>query len=187
MIAAANTHQLFQGDIVVSLSTGYIDMATPGSTQIAGVFVGCEYFSTAFNRRVQSNYWPGSGNTGDVDAFIIDDPNCVFLAQSWTASTNKMTLANIGNNIQFNTYTNNNAVPNGNTLNGLSGNVLNADVTGSTSTYAFRVIDVPGISASVSPLTQTVGAAANGYDITTIYNVALVAFNNQDFKVLSGI
>lgn len=188
MIAAANNTPLFQGDVVVSLNTGYISRATPGTTQIAGVFIGCEYYNTSVNRRVFTNYWPGTGsNSGDVDAYIIDDPGCAFLVQSWTATTNKMTLASITGNYNFNSNANNGAVPAGNSLSGISGMVLDADTSPLTTvTLPFRVIDVPGISGS-NPLTQTVGAFANGYDISTVYNVALVAFNFQDFKSATGI
>jgi hypothetical protein len=182
LIAAANVTPLFQGDVVVSLNTGYISRAAPGTTQIAGIFVGCEYYSTAVGRKVFSNYWPGVAVANDVDAFIIDDPLCVFLVQTWSATTNKATLASINGNYNFNNHTNNSAVPDGNTSSGISGNVLDADTSPiTTATLPFRVVGVPGLDI------PNLGSVVNGYDTSTIYNVALVAFNNQDFKSLTGI
>src|SRR5215813_7616891 len=51
-----------------------------------GIFIGCHYLSTALGYNIWSNYWPGSGATGDVDAFIIDDPFVVYEVQGSTST-----------------------------------------------------------------------------------------------------
>lgn len=181
-IASNNATAIFKGDAVKSLSTGYITQAAAGDTQIAGVFQGCRYLSTSQSKVVWMPYYPGSDAASDVEAYIIDDPLVVFLAQSTTATTNKLGLTSIMMNIKIVTTTA------GSTLTGISGMALDADTFAVTSTFPFRVVDVPGVqvpnpgSALLTPF-----GTVNGYDPSTIYNVAYVAFNSQDFKSLTGI
>ncbi len=182
LIKSDNTSKIYQGDVVTLLGTGYIDLVTPGSTvAAAGIFVGCEYLSTALGRKVFTNQWRGADTTTDVDAYIIDDPSCVFLAQSWSATTHKLTIADLGANFSFNTHTNNSAVPDGNALNGISGMVIDGDTSSPTVTYTFRLVGIPGITE------PSLGAVVNGYDTSTIYNVGLVAWNLQQFRLTTGI
>lgn len=176
-IKSDNTHHFYQGDVVTLLATGYIDTVTPGSTvAAAGIFIGCEYLSTAIGRKVFTNQFPGADTTQDVDCFIVDDPLCVFLAQSTTATTNKLTIANLGENISFSTSTA------GNNLNGISGQALTADTTHATTTYTFRVVGIPGVTED-----NGLNPAVNGYDTSTKYNVGLVAWNLQMFRLTTGI
>jgi hypothetical protein len=174
-IASNNSTAIFKGDVVKSLNTGYIAQAAANDTQIAGVFVGCQYLSTSQSRTVWSPYWPGSDTTQDVTAYIIDDPLCVFLAQSGGGSGSPVGLSAIGDNIKITTATA------GNTANGISGMALDDANIATTSTYPFRIIDIPGVQVA------NLGASVNGYDTTTKYNFVIVAFNSQDFKSLTGI
>jgi hypothetical protein len=178
LIAATNTNNIYQGDVVKSLNTGYIDVAAPGSTQIAGIFVGCEYLSASTNKKIFTNHFPGSDVMASttVDAYIIDDPLCVFLAQTAGTSGSPIGLSAIGNNVNFNA-----SAASGNNLNGISGMTIDDNTVNTTNTLPFRVVGVPGLDV------PNLGAAVNGYDTTTKYNVVLVAFNNQDFKSLTGI
>jgi hypothetical protein len=64
------------------------------TVRVEGIFIGCKYFSTAQKRTVWSNYWPGSDATGDVEAYIISDPNAQFVVQA--GGTNAIGFANIG-------------------------------------------------------------------------------------------
>lgn len=182
LIAAANTHHFYQGDVVKSLNTGYIDTAAVvgGGAQIAGIFVGCHYLSSGQSRWVWSNQFPGSDTTADVIAYIIDDPGCVFLAQTGGASGSAIGISAVGNNVNFSTTTA------GNALNGLSGMAIDDNTVGVTTTLPFRVVAVPGIS-DVPTGGPGLGGAVNGYDTTTKYNVVLVAFNNVDYRSLTGI
>ncbi len=164
-IASNNTTAIFFGDAVIPLTTGYIGQATASTVRMEGIFYGCKYLSTSQKRTVWSNYWPGSDATGDVTAYICDDPNAQFIVQSSDASgTAAIGFANIGEYINI-------AVGTGNTANGLSGMTVDQDTLATTVTLPFRIVglveDPPGV---------------NGTDITTEYNQVIVAFNNASTR-----
>lgn len=180
-IASANTNKFYKGDVVKSLSTGYIDVAGASDTQIVGVFVGCRYFSVAQQRTVWSPYFPGGDVSADVEAYIIDDPMVLFIAQTGGGSGAALGIAAIGNNIKLTTATA------GNAQSGISGMALDDGNVNTTSTFPFRVVDIPNVQTSGGAVGTAGGAIGNGYDPTTKYNVAIVAFNSQDFKSTTGI
>lgn len=174
LIAYDNTHQLFTGDICVMLGTGYIDTLTPGTTPPLGIFVGCQYFSAAQQKLVESPYFPGADTVtnGVVTAYVIDDPNLTFEVQTgWSAGTPApATQAMVGANAQYANGT-------GNTTTGLSGAYLDLNTTPTTtSTLPFRILKL---------ITDPPGA--NGTDTATAYNKVLVGWNNEFFKQLTGI
>ncbi len=165
-IAATDTTAAFFGDPmypVIGTATGYITQAaTPTTTVVAGIFAGCRYLSTSQKRVVWSNYWPGADATGDVTAYVINDPAARFVAMG------NSTTFNIGGTLtswttspyaQF-------AIGTGNTANGISGAYLTS--LGTTVTYPFIVTDL-----------ITFPPGANGADPTTAYNWVVVGFNNQ--------
>jgi hypothetical protein len=154
-----NATAIFFGDAVVPVTgsaTGYITQATASTVALAGIFVGCKYLSTAQKRTVWSNYWPGSDASQDVEAYVITDPNAVFLVQ---AGGTNVGFDKIGQNIQLN-------VGSGSTATGISG--MYVESPGTTATLPFRVVgvvaDPPG---------------ANGTNTTGSYNLVLVQFNNS--------
>ena len=161
-IASNNSTAIFFGDAVIPLSTGYIAQATAGTVRIEGIFAGCKYVSTAQKRTVWSNYWPGSDANGDVEAYVIDDPNAQFVVQASGASA--IGFANIGEYINL-------AVGTGSTATGISGMTVDQGTLGTTVTLPFQikglVQDPPG---------------ANGTDITSQYNHVIVAFNNASTR-----
>jgi len=164
-IASNNSTAIFFGDAVIPLTTGYIGQATASTVRMEGIFYGCKYLSTSQKRVVWSNYWPGADATGDVTAYICDDPNAQFIVQSSDASgTSPIAFANIGEYINI-------AVGTGNTANGISGMTVDQDTLGPTVTLPFRIVglveDPPGV---------------NGTDITTEYNQVIVAFNNASTR-----
>jgi hypothetical protein len=165
----ANSTPIFKGDPVVQLSTGFIAQASPGTTQIAGIFVGCEYMSQSQKKIISLPYWPGSDAVAgfNVSAKIIDDPATVFRVQG----NGQITFAMIGLNAQF-------AIGSGSVITGLSGATLDmvTTVPAATATFPFRIVDL---------ITDPPGA--NGTDTTSPYNWAYVAYNNQDFRSLTGI
>lgn len=154
-VAAGDTTAIYFGDPVTNLTTGYVTRATAGTSPITGIFAGCKYLSTSQKRTVWSNYWPGSDATGDVEAYIIDDPNAQFVVQ---AGGTAIAFADLGLNIQFNLGT-------GNAQTGVSGAYV--ELPAVTATLPFRIIgfvqNPPG---------------ANGTDITSAYNLVIVGFNN---------
>ena len=156
LIASAYGTAIFFGDAVITVNTGYIQQATASTVPLAGVFLGCRYFSTSQKKTVWNNYWPGSDATGDVTAFVCDDPNSRFLCQAGSVN---LGFAKIGQNAQLNVGT-------GNTTSGISGMFI--DTIGSTNTYPFTVLDVPN--------------GATDPDATLAYNWLIVGFNFTSLK-----
>ena len=154
-IKSDNTTAIFFGDAVIPLNTGYIAQATASTVQLAGIFVGCKYLSTSQKRTVWSNFWPGSDANGDIEAYVVDDPNAKFVVQ---AGGTAVTFADIGNNIQLNVGT-------GNTATGISG--MYAESVNTTVTLPFKVV---GLIESPP--------GANGTDSASAYNQIIVQFNN---------
>jgi hypothetical protein len=173
-ISSANTTQIFKGDPVTQLSTGYITQSAAGTTQIDGIFFGCEYQSISQKKPIWSAYWPGTDANGDVIAYVIDDPATVFRVQANAL----LAFTAVGNNANFalSTVGGNGTAGNGNTLSGQSTAVLDVSTVNTTSTLPFRIVeliyDPPG---------------SNGTDTTSAYNWAYVAFNFQSFKSTTGI
>jgi hypothetical protein len=164
---AYNASAIYYGDPVQPDANGYVVVGSPGTTQIAGIFVGCKYLSVAQKRTVWSNYWPGSdvasGNT--VEGYIVNDPNAKFVAQTGATGA---TAADINANVNF-------AIGTGNSASGLSGASVDMSTVNTTNTLPFRIVgldvDPPG-----APGTEA-GA----------YNLVIVAFNNVSTKQLTGI
>lgn len=167
-IASGNATAIYRGDPVmpvIGAATGYITQGSPNTTTLAGIFWGCKYLSVTQKRTVWSPYWPGSDATGDVEAYIIDDPNAQFLCMgnsttfniSGTASA--WTSSKVGQYAQF-------AIGSGSTATGQSGAYLNSVAT--TVTFPFIVRDL----ISFPP-------GADGADMTSAYNRVVVGFNNE--------
>jgi len=169
---ASTAGAIYKGDPVepvTSSATGYIKQSAPGdlgaTVPLAGIFWGCEYLSVSQKRSVWSPYWPGSDASGDVLAYVIDDPNSRFKVQAngssmvITGTTSTWTSGPVGQLANF-------AIGTGSTSTGLSGAYLSA--VGTTAAYPFIVVDMvqdpPG---------------TNGADPTTNYNYLIVAFNNE--------
>lgn len=168
LIASGNGTAIYFGDPVmpvVSSATGYITQGAPGTTIIAGIFAGCKYLSTSQKRVVWNPYWPGSDATGDVTAYVIDDPNAQFVVQGNSTNFNitgtpaAWTSSPVGQYAQF-------VIGTGNTASGQSGAYLTTPAT--TVTLPFVVRDLiyapPG---------------GPGTDMNSAYNWVVVGFNNE--------
>ena len=62
-IATDDTNAIYQYEIVVPLSTGFIGQAADtagGTTASLGVLMGVEYVDSSLGKPRFSNYWPGS-------------------------------------------------------------------------------------------------------------------------------
>lgn len=164
-VSSSNGTAIYKGDPVVQLNTGYIAQATAGTTQIAGIFFGCEYNSISQKKPVWSPYWPGSDASGDVLCSVLDLPNTTFRVQG----NANIPFSAVGNNANF-------AIGTGSALTGNSGATLDVSTILTTSTLPFRIIglvyDPPG---------------SNGTDTASAYNWAYVTFNWQDYKSTTGI
>lgn len=170
-IASGNSTAIYTGDPVTPVAgtgaaTGYITASANGAQPIAGIFVGCKYLNTSLNRTVWSPYWPGSGATGDVEAYVIDDPNARFVVQTSFAGapmTGTATTMTSGIQGQYATF----ALGSGNTSTGRSGAYLSGVST--TITSPFIVVD------------YAIGFG-NGGDPTTQYCNVIVGFNNEQWR-----
>lgn len=153
-------------------SAGYLigwTAADGSATKIlVGIFIGCSYFSTSQQKQIWSRYWPGSDATGDVSAFVVDDPQALFKVQSASGVTNDQTV--IGNGADIATS------PVGNTTTGISGMSLASAALGSAATLPFKVVNI-----------ITTPPGANGTDVTTAGNYVIVSMNNQTFKTQTGV
>lgn len=174
-ILRTNTTPIYKGDPVVGLATGsatapvgqqYIAQATPGTIQIAGIFVGCRYQSISMSRPIWVPYWPGTGDAlADAEAYVITDERAVFKAQ---ANAQLLPL-HVGLNCNF-------VLGTGTPATGQSGALIDVSSIAATATLPFRILDL-----------VTVPAGANGTDQTTPFSFALVGVNNVDNRVLTGI
>lgn len=176
-IAAGNSTKIYSGDPVVeanSANSGYITQGSNGysSTPLAGIFVGCKYLSTSQSKVVWSAYWPGADATGDVEAYVIDDPNARFLVQSSWASPLATSLTTLTNSPigRYCDYT----IGTGSTATGRSGAYVSSLAT--TATFPFIVVDL-----------QTFPPGANGTDPTTQYYNVVVGFNNEAWRSNSAV
>lgn len=173
-IAAGYATAIYYGDAVrmnVSGPTGFIEQWANGDGATAtkilvGIFVGCQYFSTSRQTTWFSRYWPGSDATGDVSAYVVDDPNAQFMVQAGGASA--ITQASIGQTADIV------ATPVGNNTTYQSGMSLAAPTT--TVTLPFKVVNI-----IASP------PGAPNTDLTTPFNNVVVTMNNQQYKALLGV
>jgi hypothetical protein len=161
------------GDPVIQLNTGYLGRGTTGgSVAIKGIFVGCQYIASATSQLTTSRYWPGSGNsgTGDIQAFLITDPDQLYIAQAYNTACAFLTIgANI--NIQIGTV---------NTTTGFSGASVDQSTLAATTTLPFRIY---GLLSQY----QTATGAVDGTDDTSAYNRVIVKANYFDRMSLDGI
>lgn len=178
-IASSNATPIFKGDAVANVvgpANGYIQQATNALSMtfpLAGIFWGCQYLSTSQKRTVWSQYWPGSDATGDVLAYVIDDPNARFVVQSSgpsfqiTGTVYNFGSSPVGQLCNLNVGT-------GSTLTQQSG--MFVDTVGNTASFPFiitnLVLDPPG---------------SNGTDPTSQYNWVEVGFNNEWLRSNSAV
>lgn len=166
LISSANTTKIFRGDPVNKIPTSnYIKQAAAASTNpLEGIFDGCVYIPVGGGTPIWSPFWPGTA-ASDATAYIVNAPNALFLAAALLTS---IVTSNIGENVDFNIGTGSTAGG------GFSGATIDQNTLAATTTFPFQIYS----------LYQGVG---NGSDPTTNYAWAVVSFNNQRFKTLTGV
>lgn len=156
--------------LVAATPTGYINRWTAAagsaSVQAAGIFYGCQYYSTSQRKQVWNNYWPGSDATGDVEAFVCSDPMAQFIIQAYSTAIDQ-TYVGCTADVNMGTV---------NTVTGLSAMALITPSTSGPTLLPFKVVSI-----------VTSPPGANGTDPTTSYNNVIVTFNNHIFKSLATI
>jgi hypothetical protein len=80
IISANNTTAIYQGDLVIAETDGTITRhVANNSTAVIGVFNGCFYTDPTSQKPTFKNFYPGSIDASDITAFVVDDPDAVFL------------------------------------------------------------------------------------------------------------
>lgn len=140
-IATNSSTAIFYGDVVQLLAGGTIGKDTGTDTaNPVGVFLGCTYTDPVFGQTYRQ-YYPGTVNINDVQAYVLDDPDALFKV-AVCAGTNSNTVsfvtqAAVGSNLKLANGANNV----GSTITGNS--KVGVDSTeGTTSTWPIRVVDV---------------------------------------------
>ena len=101
------------------------------SDAVVGVFNGCFYTDPTTQKPTYSNYYPGSIAASDITAFVIDDPDAVFLIDADAA----FTRADLYKNYSVTDTT-------GVTATGISKAQLDVSVSGTATTFAIQAIDI---------------------------------------------
>jgi hypothetical protein len=159
------------GDPVSQLNTGYVTLSVAGTLSIFGIFAGCEYLNTAIGNVRWSPNWPGGTQGSDATAYIISDPDALFVVQS---NNTAITFGDIGLNINPAIGT-----PATTAAGGVSTSTVAQSTLATTNTLAFRVVGL---------LSQYIPAnSVNGTDDTSAYNRVIVAPNFWDRKSLEGL
>jgi hypothetical protein len=132
-IAANYGTAIFQGDMVMQVTGGTVEIHADGGTvPIVGVFNGCQYTDPTTGEQKFSNFYPASTNASDIIAFIIDDPMVIFEIQADAA----FPIADLFGNFDV-VYTSA-----GSTTTGISGSELKVTDGGTATTLSLKAIDI---------------------------------------------
>jgi hypothetical protein len=133
-VAADNSTNVFQGDVVKPLASGTIGRAVANtSTPVVGVFNGCFYTDPTTQKPTFKNFLPSSINASDLVAFVIDAPDTVFEVNANAV----FGVADIFKNFSINNVT-------GNTATGISLVQLDVANSGTASTFLVQALDISG-------------------------------------------
>ena len=173
-IASGYATNIFNGSIVSIVAAGTIEIvvttgnggagdaaAFPAGT--IGVFVGCTYSDPVTGNLTFSQYWPSGTVASDAQAYIVDDPDVVFMAQADAA----VTAVDLGQNTHLAAIQ---ATDTGSTTTGNSTSAVTA-TTATTAAFAFRIVDF------VDSPTSAVGDAFT--DLLVKFNAGVHSYNNS--------
>jgi hypothetical protein len=131
-IASGYATAIYQGDLVEPLTSGNIQKhGANTSDAVVGVFNGCFYTDPTTQKPTFKNFYPGSIAASDITAFVIDDPDAVFLIDADEA----FTRADLFRNYSVTNTT-------GVTATGISKAQLDVSVSGTATTFAIQAIDI---------------------------------------------
>jgi hypothetical protein len=172
-IASAYGTNIYNGSIVSIVAAGTVEIVTvtgnggggaaasfPAGT--IGVFVGCTYTDPNLGTVVFRQNWPTGTVAADAQAYIVDDPDVVFMAQADAA----VTQADLGQNTHLAAAQ---STTTGDTTTGNSNSAVTA-TTNTTATFAFRIVDF------VDSPTSTVGDAFT--DLLIKFNPGMHSYTN---------
>jgi hypothetical protein len=145
------------------VSTGNIERHVANTSEaVVGVFNGCFFTDPTTGKPTFKNFYPASTNASDITAFVIDDPDAVFLMNADAA----FTRADLFKNYSLDSN-------NGSTTTGISQAMLDVGTSGTATTFAIQAIDI-----SQDP--------ENSDTATSNANI-LVRINNHFFRSGTGI
>jgi hypothetical protein len=133
-VKAGYATAIYQGDLVIPTSTGNIERATANdSAAVVGVFNGVFYNDPTTQKPTYKNYYPGgvTPTQGDITAFVVDDPDAVFLMDADAV----FARADLYKNYSVTNTT-------GVTQTGISKVQLDVSVSGVATTFAVQAIDI---------------------------------------------
>ena len=162
-IASGYATAIYQGDLVEPLTSGNIQKhGANTSDAVVGVFNGVFYTDPTTQKPTFKNFYPGGIAADDITAFVIDDPDAVFLVDADEAFTRADLFKNYS-------VTN----PTGVTATGISKAQLDVSVSGTATTFVIQAIDI-----SQDPdNSDTANANAN----------VLVRINNHFYRSGTGL
>ena len=162
-IKANYNQNIFQGDLVIPVSTGNIERHVKNTSEaVVGVFNGCFYTDPTTQKPTFKNFYTASTNASDITAFVIDDPDAVFLMNADAA----FTRADLFKNYSLDSN-------NGSTTTGISEAMLDVGTSGTATTFAVQAIDI-----SQDP---------ENSDTSTSNANILVRINNHFYRSGTGI
>ena len=131
-IASSYATAIFQGDLVIPVTGGNIERY-PGntSTAVVGVFNGCFYTDPTTQKPTFKNYYPGGVAASDITAFVVDDPDAVFLVDADAT----FARADLFQNYSLTAVS-------GNTKTGNSLQQLDVGASGTNATFVVQAIDI---------------------------------------------
>ena len=140
---AYNASACYSGDAIVA-SSGKLAVATTtgaSGAAVAGIAVSFSWVSTAQNRRVWQNFYPGNDSQGnqDVDVNFINHPDALFVVQS--NGTTAIAQADVG---KFGNFATTNTGSSASGLSGMSLDYANLNATkGTLPFYINRLVEAP--------------------------------------------
>jgi len=168
-IASGYGTNIYNGSVVAIVAAGTVEIVTDLGDNadafpagVIGVFVGCTYTDPNLGTVVFRNNWPTGTVADDAQAYIVDDPDVIFMAQADGA----VTQADLGQNTNFAAVQ---ATDTGDTTTGNSNSAVSS-TTATTATIAFRIVDF------VDSPTSTVGDAFT--DLLIKFNAGIHSYDN---------
>ena len=139
-VASGYATDIFHGDFVKMVSAGTVEKDAGTSTLTCiGIFLGCKYTDPNTNQMTFNQYWPASTVASDAVAYVLTDPNALFMMQGDASIAQTALGANF-------------AVVQtaGSTSIGKSKNACDASTVATTNTLPLRIVDfVDGPTSSI--------------------------------------
>tara|TARA_R110001592_G_C13070081_1_gene741709 strand:+ start:746 stop:1333 length:588 start_codon:yes stop_codon:yes gene_type:complete len=166
-IASSYATAIYQGDLVTVNTAGNIERYSAAnaaglSTAVVGVFNGVFYSDPTTQKPTYLNYYPGGVAASDIQAFVVDDPDAVFLIDADEA----FTRADLYKNYAVTNTT-------GVTQTGNSKTQLDVSNSGTTISFVLQAIDI-----SQDP---------DNSDVATSNANILVRINHHQYRSRTGV